>query len=147
MKVCICGVGNALRGDDGVGPAVMEELEKVHSDNSDVLILDVQANPENFLKRIEGFSPEKMIIVDSVEMGGYPGEVRQIDYHTIKKQALSTHKLPMTLFIDFLQRKMKFRLLFIGVQPKNIGFNQRMSGPVKRSIPDLVRMVNSEING
>jgi len=58
---------------------------------------------------------------------------------------MSTHKLPLTLFIDFMQRKMKFKLLFFGVQPKTIGFNKRMTGPVKRSIPDIVSIVNSHI--
>ncbi len=145
MKVCVLGVGNRIRGDDGVGPAVIDELEKTYSDEKDVLLLNVQASPESFMRDIESFRPDKMIIIDSVEMEGFPGEVRQIDYHTIRKQALSTHKLPLTLFIDFLQRKMKFRLLFFGVQPKTIGFNRRMSDSVKRSIPDIVNLVNSHI--
>ncbi len=145
MKVCVLGVGNRIRGDDGIGPAVIDELEKTYSDEKDVLLLNVQASPESFVRSIETFRPDKMIIIDSVEMSGYPGEVRQIDYHTIRKHSLSTHKLPLTLFIDFLQRKMKFKLLFFGVQPKTIGFNKRMSGPVKRSIPDIVSLVSSHI--
>lgn len=145
MKVCVLGVGNKIRGDDGVGPAVIEELEKTYSDEKDILLLNVQASPESFVRDIESFRPDKLIVIDSVEMEGFPGEVRQIDYHTIKKQSLSTHKLPLSIFIDFLQRKMKFHLLFFGVQPKTIGFNKRMSGPVKRSIPDLVNLVNSHI--
>ena len=145
MKICVCGVGNRIRGDDGVGPKVIKELHKTYSGNDSILLLDAQANPENFVRDIERFRPDKMIIIDAVEMGGFPGEVRQIDYDTIKKQALSTHKLPLSIFIDFLQRKMKFRLLFFGVQPKTIGFNKKMSGPVRRSIPDLVNIVNSHI--
>ncbi len=145
MKVCVLGVGNRIRGDDGIGPAVIEELEKTYSDDDDVLLLNVQASPESFVRDIERFYPDKMIIIDSVDMEGFPGEVRQIDYHTIRKQALSTHKLPLSIFIDFLQRKMKFKILFFGVQPQTIGFNKRMSGPVKRSIPDLVNLVNSHI--
>ena len=145
MKICVCGVGNRIRGDDGIGPRVIEALQKTYSDDKNVLLLDAQANPENFMKDIEKFRPDKMIIIDAVEMEGFPGEVRQIDYHTIKKGAISTHKLPLSLFIDFLQRKMKFKLLFVGVQPKTIGFNKRMSGPVKRSIPDIVNIVNSHM--
>jgi len=145
MKVCVCGVGNRMRGDDGIGPKVIEELEKTHSNEKDILLLDAQANPENFVRDIENFKPDKLIIIDAVEMDGFAGEVRQIDYHTIKKEAMSTHKLPLTLFIDFMQRKMKFKLLFFGVQPKTIGFNKRMTGPVKRSIPDIVSIVNSHI--
>jgi len=68
MKVCVCGVGNRMRGDDGIGPKVIEELEKTHSNEKDILLLDAQANPENFVRDIENFKPDKLIIIDAVEI-------------------------------------------------------------------------------
>jgi hydrogenase 3 maturation protease len=134
MRVAVCGIGNRIRGDDGVGPEVISALKPEIGD-SDVLLFDCEINPESLLARIEDFSPDKLIVIDAVDMGGKPGSVGVVDIHSVKKQAISTHKLPLSMFIDYLQNKMRFKLIFIGIQPKEIGFNKSMSDEVRKAIP------------
>lgn len=144
MKVAVCGIGNRIRGDDGVGPEVIQSLRR-DIQSSDVLLLDCESNPENFLGDIQEFSPEKVILIDAVELGKPAGSIGLVDIHTIKKQAMSTHKLPLNLFIDYLQNRMRFKLLFIGVQPKETGLDSEMSEECRNSIGLVKELVKQNL--
>lgn len=144
MRVAVCGIGNRIRGDDGVGPEVIRTLRpELEGDN--VLLLDCEETPESFLGELQGFSPEKVILVDAVDLGKPAGSLGLVDIHSVKKQAMSTHKLPLNLFIDYLQGKMRFKLVFIGVQPKNTGLNAEMSEEVRKAIPFVRELVRQNL--
>jgi hydrogenase 3 maturation protease len=144
MKVAVCGVGNSIRGDDAVGPAVIEALRAEISDGN-VLLLDCESTPENVLGELQDFSPAKLILVDAVDMGKEPGSIAMVDIHSIKKQTMSTHKLPLNLFIDYLQNRMKFKLHFIGIQPKSTALNSEMSEECRKAVPLVKELVKQHI--
>ncbi len=148
MKVAICGIGNRIRGDDGVGPEVIRALRPDIGERKagqDVFLVDCEYSPESLLGDLQKYSPDKVILVDAVDMGEKPGSIGIVDMHSIKKQTMSTHKLPLNMFIDYLQGRMKFKLLFIGVQPKQTGFNQEMSREVREAVPLAKELVLQNI--
>lgn len=144
-KTVVFGIGNRLRGDDGIGPFVVDELS-VEINRDDVIFISSESAPENFLGKIESIGPEKLIIVDAVDFGKEPGTVDKIDINSVKKHSLTTHKMPLTVFIDYLQKKINFKLVFIGVQPKNIGFCETLSKECRDSLKKVKEMVFREIN-
>lgn len=144
MRVAVCGVGNRIRGDDGIGPEAIEALRGDVQDR-DVLLLDCEQAPESFLGKLQSFSPEKVILIDAVDLGKPPGSIGMVDIHTIKKQVMSTHKLPLSLFMDYLQARMKFKLLFIGVQPRQTGLDSPMSDEVRQAIPLVRELVRQHL--
>ena len=144
MKVAVCGIGNRIRGDDGVGPESIAAL-RGGVDERDVLLVDCERSPENFLGELQAFSPEKVILIDAVDLGKPPGSIGLVDIHTIKKQTMSTHKLPLNLFIDYLQARMRFKLLFIGIQPKQTGLDTDMSEECRQAIPLVRELVKQHL--
>lgn len=144
MRVAVCGIGNRIRGDDGVGPEVIRALRPDVQD-SNILLLDCEYSPESLLGNLQDFSPEKVIMIDAVDLGKKPGSVGIVDIHSIKKQAMSTHKLPLNMFIDYLQGRMRFKLLFVGIQPRDIGFNKEMSREVREAIPLAAELVKRNL--
>ncbi len=144
MKVAVCGIGNRIRGDDGVGPEAIAAL-RGNVDERDVLLIDCERSPENFLGELQAFSPEKVILIDAVELGKPPGSIGLVDIHTIKKQTMSTHKLPLNLFIDYLQARMRFKLLFIGIQPRQTGLDTEMSEECRQAIPLVRELVKQHL--
>ena len=109
------------------------------------LLLDCDSNPENLLGELQEFSPEKVIMIDAVDMGEKPGSVGLVDIHSVRKQAMSTHKLPLSMFIDYLRSRMSFKLVFIGVQPRETGLNKRMSKEVRDAIPLAKELVKEHL--
>ncbi|RLJ06690.1 MAG: hydrogenase maturation peptidase HycI [Candidatus Aenigmatarchaeota archaeon] len=143
-KIVVCGIGNRFRGDDGVGPALIDMLKKeIKKDN--VLLLSCESAPENFAGKIEKFCPEKIIIIDTVDFGKKPGTIGIVDVNKIKNQNLSTHKLSLDIFIKYLSEKIDFDLIFIGVQPKNTDFSEEISKECKDSLKELKMRVLKEI--
>jgi hydrogenase 3 maturation protease len=136
-----------MRGDDSVGPMVIDELKKTNAaDSRDVLLLDCQHFPESFLKQITEFKPDKLIMVDTSDFKGKPGEFREIDPDSVKKQSLSTHRMPLTMMIDYLRSRIDFELVFIGVQPKQTGFDIPVSDECRRAVKEVNRFIISSLH-
>ena len=77
MRVVILGVGNEMRGDDGIGVFLAGKLEKELGKPEGIMIIKTQV-PENFITPIMEFRPGKIIILDSADFKGKPGEFRVI---------------------------------------------------------------------
>jgi hydrogenase 3 maturation protease len=140
MRTVVCGIGNRMRGDDAAGPMVIDELNKTLDDNN-ILLLDCEHFPESFIKRILDFRPEKIILVDTADFGEKPGTFRKIDIDSVKKQSLSTHRLPLTLLVNYLKSRIDFKLIFLGIQPKQRGFSNPVSGECKRAVKKLSKEI------
>lgn len=133
-----------MRGDDAAGPMVIDELNKTLKDDN-ILLLDCEHFPESFIKRILDFVPERIILVDTADMGDKPGTFRKIDIDSIKKQALSTHRLPLTLLVNYLKSKIDFKLVFLGIQPKQRGFDEPVSGECKRAVKKISKEITEMV--
>lgn len=88
-NVVMVGVGNPLRGDDAVGPALVERLYgKIEAD-----LLDVGEVPESYLSRITDLQPDTVLILDAVDVGAKPGSLAIIETSDLGNLNLSTHKM------------------------------------------------------
>jgi hydrogenase maturation protease len=77
MKTLVVGVGNDLYGDDGVGPAVAEELSRMIDGGAEYR--PFSGSCLDFLGFIDGF--DRVIVVDSFEGGLIPlGECRRVEF-------------------------------------------------------------------
>lgn len=140
MRTVVCGVGNRMRGDDAVGPLVVDELVKSLK-MRDVLLLDCGSAPENFTGKIEAFNPDKIVIIDAVDMGKRPGAVRIVEQDKIGGLRLSTHQMPLKMFIEYLMRRVNAEIVFVGVQPRDVGFDRKMSIECKKAVKTAVEAV------
>ena len=144
MSIVVCGIGNRMRGDDAVGPLVIDKLKGL----TKALLLDCGEAPESFLGKIEKVRPEKIIVVDAVQMDKLPGTIAIIDTMKIKGIVMSSHNIPMTLFLEYIQTRLKCETVFLGIQPKNIEFNQAITNECKEAVSnaaeEVLKLINQE---
>ncbi len=143
MKVVILGVGNELRADDGAGVFLAGELEKEFGNPEGIMIIKTQV-PENFIRPILEFRPGKIIILDAADFKGRPGEFRVIKENEILQFLVSTHNMPLTLFLKALER-LKAEKILIGIQPKNLDFGGGLSKEVREKSGDILSFVRTLI--
>jgi hydrogenase 3 maturation protease len=139
-RVALVGVGNPLRGDDGVGVRIIELLEKAALEN--VMLLNTETVPEAFTGKVAEHKPTHVLLLDAANFRGEPGDVKLMDSSKIGGQAISTHSLPLTIFISYIEKTMSSKVLLLGVQPRNIEFFTEMSPEVERTaeeVADLLR--------
>ncbi len=146
MRTVVCGVGNAMKGDDGIGPAVISELKKeldTKLDPEELMLLDCGTAPENFIGKITWFDPERVVIVDAADTGSEPGTVSVIDTGQIVGERISTHNLPLDMFVKYLRDMFRnsLEVVFIGAQPNGSVFGNPLSEDGHRAVQEIKRRV------
>jgi len=131
--VAIVGVGNALRGDDAFGPAVIAALQP-----SDRLrLFDVQAVPESFLVPIASSGASAVLFVDVADLGSEPGRVALLGADRLAEVDVSTHAISLSVVAEAIQglahdrpgrRDMPCALL--AAQPADLATPDRLSPPM-----------------
>jgi len=129
-------IGNKEGGDDAVGPYIAELLKKKES--KDLFVLDCGTAPENFTSVVKQYKPKNLIIIDAVEMGLKPGEIRIVKKEKIGKMHISTHGIPISVLINYLENYVE-NIFFIGIQPENM--SGEMSENVQISGDKLVNLI------
>ncbi len=90
--------------------------------------------PENLTGEIRRFAPSHLVIVDSVDFGREPGTVVAADPVEITGISFSTHRLPLFVLTDYIEREMPCRILIIGLQPMTLGLFHEVSAPVAAAL-------------
>jgi hydrogenase 3 maturation protease len=124
-KAVIIGVGNPLRGDDGVGMKILEYLEDM--DLPDVMLLNTETVPEAFTGKVSEYEPTHVLLVDAANFRGEPGDAKLISSAQIGGTAVSTHSLPLTIFITYIEKTLNVKVKLLGIQPKRIEFYTEMT--------------------
>lgn len=133
-RVVILGVGNTLKGDDAAGPAVCERL----SGRVSARVIDTGATPENYIGRILEASPDVLLIVDAVDFGGRPGEIRLCTPDQIRAPAFCTHALSLNLAIDLIRHERRLEVYLIGMQADRLQFGDGLSAAASGAVETLV---------
>ncbi|UCD49348.1 MAG: hydrogenase 3 maturation endopeptidase HyCI [Phycisphaerales bacterium] len=138
-RALILGVGNVLKGDDGVGPLVCEAL----AGKIAARVMDAGTVPENYLRPIIEASPQFLLVIDAVDFGGTPGAIGLFTPDQINDVAFSTHALSLRLFIDVLRTDIEVDVLLLGVQPVCTQLGQPVSAPVQESIQEVTAVLGA----
>ena len=138
-KTLILGIGNSMKGDDGAGPYFVRKFKNQKSKlKKDVKLLDVGVAPENYAGKIRQITPDTLIIVDAVDFGGKPGNIKIIEEGEIKAQSLSTHNVSLKTFVEFLRADLPdLKVFVIGINPKQIDYGIELSLEVKKAVDKL----------
>jgi len=139
------GSGNRLGGDDAIGPCLVDMLShgqrraKVPR-SAEITAIDAGTAPESYTSVIRQRRPESLILVDAADMGLPPGALRTIPPEKISVLSFSTHHMPLSMFISYMQ-EFCGKVLLIGVQPERTEMGKRLSKAVRKSMTELVDVV------
>jgi len=132
-------IGNRDGGDDAVGPYIADKLKKEKL--KEPKVIDCGTNPENFTSVVKKENPENLILIDAVEMGLDPGEIRLVYKEKIGKLCISTHGIPLSLIIEYLENYID-KVLLIGIQPKKM--NGEITDKIKVSAEKVTKLILEE---
>lgn len=140
------GIGNEIKGDDAIGPIIARKLSELFHDNNDVAVFDGGTVPENYTGSIRKESPTHIILIDAVEMKKEPGHIRVVCKDEIAKYNISTHAMPVSFLIKYMETTIGAEIILIGIQPKLIELDQNISKEIEESIDKVVNVVFKLIN-
>jgi hydrogenase maturation protease len=145
--VVVIGIGNAMRGDDGVGPAAVEQLRLGHDPRVDYVTLDGEST--RLLDAWRG--RERAVVIDAVRSEAEPGAVHRLelghDAMPTGPPATSTHGggLAEALELGRELDRLPLRLIVLGVEAGDLSPGEGLSPAVSAALPCLVERVRAEV--
>ncbi|MCJ7570923.1 MAG: hydrogenase maturation peptidase HycI [Candidatus Thermoplasmatota archaeon] len=133
MDFLVMCIGNPQGGDDAIGPYIAGKLKELNID-----VIDCGTTPENYTSVVKQINPKKLIIIDAADMGLKPGEIRIVPKEKIGVMTISTHGIPTSVLMNYLEQYVK-EVILIGIQPQN------MSGEITTKIKEKARFLVESI--
>lgn len=99
--------------------------------------MNSESTPENHTLEIRNLKPSHIIIVDAVEFDTTPGSIIKIDKNQIDTFNVSTHTMPISFIINYIEETVGSKVLTIGIQPKQMTLVNVISDEIKESIEEL----------
>lgn len=135
-RIVIVGIGDRMRGDDGVGCKIAEDL-KEKLQNEKITIINAGTTPENYLEKIVKYNPDLILFIDSADFGCLPGDVKLLKSEELLEAGTSTHNASLKLVFDYLENRTNSTILLLGIQPKKIYFSTEISDELQKSIEEI----------
>ena len=126
-------MGNRLRGDDGVGPCLIDRIKG----QSRLSCLDAGAAPENCVDKILKEEPDTILFVDAAHLGLPPGHCQILDEDAILHSGCSTHDIPLSLLIKYIAGRSSAKILLLAVQPQQTALGSSLSPAVQQTLDKL----------
>ena len=139
VRFGLIGVGNIFRGDDGAGPRLIEKLTGVVS----FPVIDASEVPENYSGWILKSDLKRIVLVDAVEFGGVPGEVRLIPVEQLMISASSTHRMSLHFMVWYLKENWDGESLLLAIQPASLELSDTLSEKVQGAVEELAEFFKS----
>jgi hydrogenase 3 maturation protease len=136
MDFFVMCIGNPQGGDDAIGPYIARKLKELNID-----VIDCGTTPENYTSVVKQINPKKLIIIDAVDMGLKPGEIRIVPKEKIGVMTISTHGIPTSILMNYLEQYVK-ELILIGIQPKNM--SGKITIKIKEKASVLVKIIKDK---
>ncbi|MFW6163161.1 MAG: hydrogenase maturation protease [Planctomycetota bacterium] len=130
LPVAAVGVGNALKGDDGFGPAVLAALPELEG----VVCFDAGMAPENWLGPIARAQPASILVLDAADLDEPPGTLRLLQPDALDDTVGFTHGLPLGFFFELLADRCDAPLRVLLAQPAAITFGEALSEPMVAAV-------------
>jgi len=147
MDLTVIGVGSRLRGDDAIGPLVIDALEA--QDHQGMELIDAGSDALGILEYLQG--REHVIIIDACQMGQTPGRVKLIDPvqvdMVLKEDPVSLHGLGLAEAIRMgaALNMLPDHLKIIGIEPESIQFSGTISASLQKALKRVTKIVHDEL--
>ena len=146
MRTVVVCVGNELRGDDAVGPAVAQRLRERAAD---VEVVVCRQEPSRVLDAWEDAGAA--LIVDAVSSGAPPGTVHRFDASERPVPAAvfrgSTHALGVGEVVELARAlgRLPGRVLVYGVEGRSFVAGEPLSPEVATAVDELAAVLAEEV--
>ncbi len=149
MRTLILGLGNPIRGDDGIGFRIAEEL-KGKLDRPDITVAETSASGLGLLDLLTGY--DRAIIIDAIQTeGGKTGDVYRLEPQAFSstRHATSPHDVNFATAIELGKRlglALPREITIFAVEVENVNsFTEECTPEVEHTVPVVTGMVMDEL--
>jgi len=134
--LCVVGVGNPLRGDDGAGPLVIQRLGGHDGER----LVDAGTTPENWYGPLLARAPALVLFVDAADSGGEPGACVIAPADVLAPRAGGTHAPTLRLLAQLLAPR-GVDSWFVGIQPARTTTGAPLHPAVRAAVDEVAAAI------
>jgi hydrogenase maturation protease len=150
--ILICGLGNTLKRDDGLGPNIIAELEKQALPDN-VNLIDFGTSGFKCALSIADY--DKVVFIDAIQMEKQPGQIYKIKLSkqdlqnspSLSSFAVSLHEsdLERILATAALLDSYPTEVVIIGCEPKDTGYGLGLTEEVEQALGQIIDLILVEL--
>jgi hydrogenase 3 maturation protease len=144
-RVAVVGIGDQLLPRDRLGMLAAEAIADLHL--PEVRVFFAGTVPESMTGPIRRFRPDHVLFLDAAEMGSPPGTVAIVEPEGIHATLFSTHVLPLSLVMEFLEKDAHTRVTLIGIEPDTASTAEKPTAGEQEGLDRLVAAINRILGG
>jgi hydrogenase 3 maturation protease len=124
-RLAIVGIGDELLPPDRLGMFAVREFEQQHLPG--VRVFFAGTVPESITGPLRRFQPGHVLFLDAADMGTRPGTIAVIEPERIQARLISTHILPLSVVMDYIEHEIGAGVTLLGIQPDLTGADKDLS--------------------
>ena len=146
-KVIVCGIGNTLLQDEGVGVHLVRELKKLPLPAS-VELIEAGTMLLDYLFELR--EARQVILIDAMKADGPPGSIYLLDAKELLQDEvdhpLSLHQVGAAEILRIMALESNPPpCLVIGVEPASLEWGLELSDTLRAKLPEILRVVEDQI--
>lgn len=124
-RLAIVGIGDECTPPDRLGMYAAREI--FEHQLFGVSVFFAGTVPESITGPLRRFQPEQVLFLDAADMGALPGTIAVIGPERIPATLLTTHVLPLSVVMDYVEREIGAGVTLLGIQPDLSGAENDLS--------------------
>jgi coenzyme F420 hydrogenase subunit delta len=147
-RIVVLCCGNVLFGDDGFGPAVAQRVQREARIPDDVAVIDAGSSVRELLFDlvIAPPRPERVVLVDAVDLNREAGTILEIDLETLpagEASGFSSHHPPTGALLRRLRDETGVDVVILTCQVRSFPeqVEEGLSPPVAAAVPRMATMI------
>ena len=124
-RLAIVGIGDELIPPDRLGMYAAQEIEQRQLPG--VRVFFAGTVPENITGPLRRYQPGHVLFLDAADMGAQPGTIAVIEPERIQASLITTHVLPLSVVMDYVEREIGAGVTLLGIQPDLTGADKDLS--------------------
>lgn len=133
-RIAVLGIGDDLNPRDRPGILGSLMIHELQRPNVTVFLPGVM--PENYTGALRKLRPSHILMLDAADLGRPPGSLAIIHPDEIRGQRYSTHAMPLSMVIEYLEQELESTVVLVGIQPdETVPLEDRGEGPVGADQP------------
>jgi hydrogenase maturation protease len=142
----VIGLGNPLRGDDGIGPAVIEALRPARG----AAVTLLESSGHDLTERMASEAFDRIIVIDAANLGRPPGAWQRLTADRLASTggAGLTHGMGLVGAIHLLTAlglEPEAPIVIYAVQPAAVGWGPGLSREARRAVTAVAAAVRQEL--
>ena len=125
LRLAVVGIGDDLIPYDRPGIFAAREIGKHQIPGVKIFLAGTV--PESTTGPLRKYRPGHVLFLDAADMGERPGTVAVIEPERDHASLLSTHVLPLSVVMDYVEQEMGAGVTLLGIQPDLTGPDKDLS--------------------